>query len=71
MKRAAKSTNWLDTVPDCLAGDVCDAADLEEAVALATTQLDLIHEGQDGTEHYTRRDVRAIEKWIKNNGSAV
>ncbi len=29
------------------------------------TELDLIRERQDGTDHYTLRDIRAIEKFCE------
>lgn len=56
--------DWRQSIPACLVGDIDDAADLAEAVHLAVCQLDLIEEGQDGTEHYTRQNVRQIKKWI-------
>lgn len=59
--------DWRESVPACLVGDIDDAGDLAEAVHLAVCQLDLIEEGQDGTEHYTRHNIRQIKRWIAAN----
>lgn len=57
---------WRQTIPTCLiGGSIDDAKTLDEAIHLAKIDLDLIEEGQDGTEEYTRGDVRDIRKWIK------
>lgn len=63
MHRLHKSV--LISLPACLAGDVDDAADLTEAIHIAKCQLDIIAEGQDGTDHYTPADVREIRNWIR------
>lgn len=60
-----RKNSWKE--PDCLSADICDARDLDEAVWLAIIQLDLIEEGQDGTEHYTSKNVKEIKAWIKAN----
>lgn len=61
----AKEIDWLAITPDCIAGDICDARDVAEAVNLAEIQLDLIAEGQDGTEDYSAADVKKIKAWIQ------
>lgn len=53
--------------PTCLVGGpVDDAASDKELLHLVRIQLDLIEEGQDGTEGYSRREVTAIKQWLRN-----
>jgi len=64
-KKPAKSLfeQMFADLPDCLIGGGCDdATDPEEMIHLAKVQLDLIEEGQDGTEE---DDPDAIRKWLK------
>ena len=55
--------------PVCLAGGPSDeAGDDKELVHLVRVQLDLIQEGQEGTSHYTRREVATIRRWLERHG---
>lgn len=61
-----KKSNYekaLASVPVAAVGDV-DGNTLEDIVACIETQIDLIEEGQDGAENYTRRDVAAMKRWV-------
>lgn len=60
--------DWIKTAPACLIGDIEDATTIEQAVSLARVQLDLIEERQDGTEHYTKANIKSIRRWIESNG---
>ena len=52
--------------PSCLVGGhVDDARDDAELIHLVRIELDLIEEGQDGTQHYTRRDLATIRRWLQ------
>ncbi len=53
--------------PACIVGYVDDAKDEGELIHSVRTELDLIEEGQDGTEEYTPREVAAIRRWLKNH----
>ncbi len=56
--------------PACIgSGPWDDAKDNDELVNSVGIELELILEGQDGTEHYTSRDVAAIKKWLKLRGA--
>lgn len=57
MATKKRSYDWLAAAPDCIAGDLCDARDWQEALHLATIQL-------DRTQEYTPQDVKAIKAWI-------
>lgn len=61
-----RSGEIMKRIPNCLAGDIDDASTTEEALALATTQADLIEEGQDGTEQYRKRDIVTIRNWVNS-----
>jgi len=51
--------------PNCLYGSCCDDAhDDAELIHLVRGELDLIEEGQDGTEHFTRREIAEIRRWL-------
>ncbi len=61
------STADLD-YPACLVGGPGDDAKTDsELVDVTQTQLDLIDEGQDGTEHYTKREIAAIRRWLRTH----
>lgn len=45
--------------------DLLSMRSVAELVIYMEIELDLIAEGQDGTEEYTRRDVRAMKSWVK------
>ncbi len=53
----------FNDLPMCLVGGGADdATTMEDLVSLARIQLDLIEEGQDGTEE---DDPDAIKAWLK------
>lgn len=49
----------------CSAAD--DAQTPEEVIHMVRCELDLIEEGQDGTEDYTRQDISSIKKFLKRH----
>lgn len=54
------------SMPLCLVGSSCDdATSIAELAALAETELDLIDEGQDGTEDCTPADRREILRFLR------
>lgn len=58
---------WRMSIPVCLADSCGDAVCLGEAVWFAILELDLIEEGQEAAECYTKREVKQIRKFIKDN----
>jgi len=58
-----------NAMPACLVGSGCDDARTVEDLAFgARIELDLIEECQDGTEHYTKREIASIRRFIKKTG---
>ncbi len=55
----------------CIGGSVDDARTNDEVVDCVQSELDLINEGQDGTEEYTRREVTGIRRWLRRHQPAV
>ena len=57
------------TYPLCLIGGCIDDVTTDaEIIHCARIQLDLIEEGQDGTEEYTRRDITEIRRFLHKHG---
>jgi hypothetical protein len=56
-------------IPTCL--DYDPYMTFAEVVWHAQIELDLIAEGQDGTEHYTKREVRQIQKFVNDNRASL
>lgn len=51
---------------NCNAGfDWIGMPTIGDLVSCMETELDLIEEGQDGAEEYTKRDIAAMKRWIK------
>lgn len=66
MGKTTKRPSWWNKIPECLWGDVDGAEDLLHAKYLAQVQLDLIEEGQDGTEDYTPVQIAQIKRFINS-----
>ncbi len=52
--------------PICLGPGWEDALDDAEVRDWVRTELDLIREGQDGTQHFTQCDIAVIVRWLKS-----
>ncbi|HLF96973.1 MAG TPA: hypothetical protein VI457_07500 [Methylococcaceae bacterium] len=61
-KAAAEFEKAWRALPDCVDLDLLAMTTIEDLVAAAEIRLDLINEGQDGTEN---DDPRAIKKWLR------
>jgi hypothetical protein len=61
----AKFRKMFAELPDCMTGSAADDAQTaEDLISVCRTQLDLIEEGQDGTEDDDPDAIRAwLEKW--------
>ncbi len=55
----------IAAIPACL--DYDPYMTFPEVVWHARVELDLIYERQDGTEHFTKRDINAIKKFVADN----
>lgn len=57
--------DWRSSLPMAIGKTGADdARSLEEAVAIATIELDLISEGQEAASHYTKKEIAIIKKWL-------
>lgn len=59
----------IAAVPNCLGID--PHMSFAEVVWDAQIELDLIAEGQEAAEHYTRRQVRQLQKFVNDNRAAL
>lgn len=58
---------WRDTIPSGAPSECFDAASFGEALYQAVLELDLISEGQEAAQCYTKRQVRNLRKWVHDN----
>ncbi|MCE9545267.1 MAG: hypothetical protein K8T25_07090 [Planctomycetia bacterium] len=59
--------NWSNTIPSCAPSECFAAPSLGEALYFALLELDLIDEGQEAADHYTKRDIRHLRRWVSEN----
>lgn len=52
-------------VPNAVAIDVLAMNNVTDVVWAVRLELDLIEEGQDGTDEYTKKDIREIKAFLK------
>lgn len=52
-------------VPNAVAIDHLAMNDVADVVWAVRLELDLIEEGQDGTDEYTEKDIREIKAFLK------
>ncbi len=58
-------TDWRTAVPACF--DYDPFMTFSEVVWHAQIELDLIEEGQEAAECYTKRQVKQLRKFVKDN----
>lgn len=58
---------WRKTIPKCAPSECFEAATLEESIHYAVIELDLIKEKQEASTNYTKKQVKLLRKWIKDN----
>lgn len=57
----------LAAIPQCAPSECFEVSTFAEAVYFAQIELDLIDEGQEAAECYTKREIAALRKFVKNN----
>ena len=57
----------MRTPPRCIDSGWEDARTDSELIDWVRSELALILEGQDGTQHYTARDIAAIKRWLDSS----
>lgn len=67
-KSAVEKSLDLETLrhyPAAVKAGALDGRSVDESIALVETELDLIEEGQEAAEHYTKREIAQIREWLK------
>ena len=61
----------IAAIPACAPSECFDSPTFEEAVYFARLELDLIDEGQEAAECYTKREVARLRKFVKDNRASL
>lgn len=65
------NSTWANAIPVCAPAECFEAPTFSEAVYFAALELDMIDEGQGAARAYTKREVAALRKFVKDNRASL
>lgn len=66
-----RTPEWHKAIPDCAPSECFDSITFCEAMMYIRIELDLIEEGQEAAQAYTKRQVAQLRKCLKDNRASA